>query len=322
LITGATGFTGSFLVEHYARHGWQVHGTYRDSGEDTSWLPSGVTLHQLDLRDQGLVFDLVRAVSPELVHHLAARSSVTDSLEDPLGTLHENAAAQYNVLEALLAFRRDARVVVVGSCDEYGRVTADENPIDEAQELRPGNPYALSKVVQDLMGGQYAEIHHLHVIRLRPFLQIGPRRPARFVAGSFARQLAEIEMGLREPAVHVGNLDLLRDFTDVRDVARAYALAAEYGSPGAVYNIASGKAWSLRELLSAMLSASSTQPAIVQDRVRIRQNEPPVLVGDASKLRALTGWEPTISFEQSASDTLDYWRSQVHQALAVERGRG
>jgi GDP-4-dehydro-6-deoxy-D-mannose reductase len=269
-----------------------------------------------------MVFDLVRAVSPDLVHHLAARSSVTDSFEDPMGTLQENAGAQYNVLEAALAIRHDARVVVVGSCDEYGNVAAGENPVNEAQELRPGNPYALSKVVQDLMGRQYAEIHHLHVIRLRPFLQIGPRRPARFVAGSFARQLAEIELGLQEPAVHVGNLDLLRDFTDVRDVVRAYALTAEYGPPGDVYNIASGKARSLRELLGAMLSASGTRPDIVQDRVRIRENEPPVLVGDAAKLRALTGWEPTISFEQSASDTLDYWRAKVRRALAVERGRG
>jgi len=269
-----------------------------------------------------MVFDLVRAASPDVVHHLAARSSVTDSLEDPMGTLQENAGAQYNVLEAMLAFRPGARVVVVGSCDEYGNVAAGENPVDEAQELRPGNPYALSKVVQDLMGRQYAETHHLHVIRLRPFLQIGPRRQAHFVAGSFACQLAEIELGLREPAVHVGNLDLLRDFTDVRDVARAYALAAEYGSPGDVYNVASGNVRSLRELLDAMLKASNTRPDIVQDRVRVRENEPRVLAGDAAKLRALTGWEPTISFEQSASDTLDYWRAKVRQAAAVERGRG
>ncbi len=321
MITGATGFTGSFLVEHYARQGWRVHGTYRDAAEDQSWVPAGVVLHRIDLCDKDATADLVAAVSPDVVHHLAAQSSVTASWEDPMGTLAENTVAQYNLLEALVAFRPHAHVVVVGSCDEYGNVAPEQNPLDESQELRPASPYALSKVAQDLMGRQYAEVNGLHVVRVRPFLQIGPRRPSRFVAGSFARQVAEIAEGLRDPVIHVGNIDLLRDFTDVRDVARAYALLVDAGAPGEVYNIASGTSHSLRDLLHVMMRVSGVEAEIRQEPQLTRRQEPQLLIGDSSRLRALTGWEPAVSFEQSAADTLAYWRAQVRQALVAEGER-
>lgn len=318
LITGATGFSGSALVEQYAASGYAVHGIYRNPADDRSWPPEDVEFHAVDLADGLAVLDVIGAVMPSVVHHLAAQSSAAVSLQDPMGTVTANALMQYNVLEAVRRATPDARVIVVGSCEEYGDVTPDDNPIVETQELRPMTPYALSKVLQDLMGQQYAIAHHLRVIRVRPFLQLGPRRSDQFVAGSFARQIAEIQAGLRAPIIHVGNIDLQRDFCDVRDVARALALVAEAGVPCEVYNIASGTAWTLRDLLHVMLHHAGVRADIVQDEARLRSGEPLVLVGNATRLRAATGWQPEIPFEQSAADTLSYWQLQVRRALIQE----
>jgi GDP-4-dehydro-6-deoxy-D-mannose reductase len=318
LITGATGFSGSALVAHYARCGYEVHGIFRDPTDDRTWLPEGVQVHAVDLHDGLAVLDVVRTVAPDILHHLAAQSSAAVSLQDPMGTVTANTLMQYNVLEAVRRATPDARVVVVGSCDEYGNVAPDDNPIVETHELRPLTPYALSKVVQDLMGQQYAISHHLAVIRVRPFLQLGPRRSDRFAAGTFARQIAEIELGMREPVIQVGNIDLLRDFCDVRDVARALALAAERGTAGEVYNIASGTGHTLRDLLSAMLRRAGVHADLVRDPGRIRSGEPQLLIGNAARLHAATGWAPEISFEQSAADTLSYWQAQARRSLLLE----
>ena len=282
-------------------------------------MPEGVALHHLELLDQRAVAGLVAETRPDVIHHLAAQSSVAASWKDPMRTLFENAVAQYNVLEAMLSSAPDARMVVVGSCDEYGNVAREDNPVHERQELRPSSPYALSKVTQDLMGRQYAELHGLAVVRLRPFLQIGPRRPDRFAAGSFARQVAEIERGLREPVIEVGNIDLQRDFTDVRDVARAYALIAERGQRGEVYNIASGTAHSLRDLLEVMLQTARVEAEIRVMPALKRTGEAALLIGDADRLRTATGWETRVSFEQSAADTLAYWQRRIQRMPAQGR---
>jgi GDP-4-dehydro-6-deoxy-D-mannose reductase len=321
LITGATGFTGSSLVEHCVRQGWTVVGTYHEAGEDHSWLPDGAVLRRVDLCDPAAAADLVASTQPDVVQHLAAQSSVSVSWRDPVATLVQNSAMQYNLLEAVLAHRRDARVVVVGSCDEYGDVAPEANPVSEAHELRPMSPYALSKVAQDLMGLQYATVQRLDVVRVRPFLQMGPRRTALFAVGSFARQIAEIECGMRGPSIDVGNVDLVRDLTDVRDAARAYALLAERGAPGEVYNIASGAGHSLREVIDVMLEDAGLEAEIRPQASLHRQAEVPLLVGDASRLRRTTGWAPEIPFEQSARDTLSYWRQRIRRTLVTGGNR-
>lgn len=314
LITGATGFTGSSLVELYAARGWNVHGVHRSEPDDRSWMPPEATFHRIDLRDAAAVEDLIGDLQPVVVHHLAANSSVAASWDDPLGTLDANASAQFHLLEAVRRGAPQARVVVAGSCDVYGRVAPEDNPVNETHALLPVTPYALSKVVQDLMAFQYAAIHGLAVIRARPFLQLGPRRAARFVAGSFARQIAEIEIGIRPPVIEVGNIDLQRDFTDVRDVARGLAALAEHGTSGEAYNIASGVAHSLDDMLTSMVERTGMRVDIIPiERLR-RRNEAPELVGDATKLRTETGWKPEIPFEQSAADTLAYWRERVGRA--------
>jgi len=265
------------------------------------------------------VGSLLETVCPDLVQHLAAQSSVAASWRDPMATLRDNATVQFNVLEALLAHARKARVVVVGSCDEYGDVAPEDNPVSETHELRPVNPYALSKVVQDLMGHQYCAVHGLAVIRVRPFLQLGPRRATSFVAGSFARQVAEIAAGVREPIIRVGNVDLKRDFTDVRDVVRAYAVVGQTGTPGEVYNIASGSARTLRDILNGMLREAHVEAEIRVDPDLVRRREIPLLVGDSGRLRGATGWTPTIPFDQSVADTLAYWQERIRRPLVTER---
>lgn len=318
LITGATGFTGSSLVEFYAAAGWAVHGTFRHEPEDRSWLPESAVLHHLDLRNSDEVADLVRQVHPVVVHHLAANSSVAASWNDPMGTLDANGSAQFHLLQALHQWEPGARIVVAGSCDVYGRVAPGDNPVGEDHPMLPVNPYALSKVVQDLMAFQFAEVYGMAIIRARPFLQLGPRRAERFVAGSFARQVAEIEAGRRDPVIEVGNIQLDRDFTDVRDVARALAALAECGDPGEAYNIASGEAHSLADMLDTMVREAGIQVDVRPAEHLRRGNEAPVLVGNASKLRDRTGWEPHISFEKSVADTLSYWRGRIGRIQVAE----
>lgn len=317
MITGATGFVGSALTRHYLQSGYAVHGTHLGSADEHPPLPAGLTLHAINLEDAAAVGRLIGAVGPAIVHHLAAQSSTALSLQDPMRTISTNASMQYNVLEAIRQDAPEARVLVVGSADEYGDVAPEDNPIMEEQPLRPLTPYALSKVVQDLMGLQYAVAHGLQVVRVRPFLQLGRRRSDTFAVGSFARQIAEIEAGTRPAEIHVGNIDLQRDFCDVRDVARACALAAEGGTPGDVYNIASGTAHTLRDLLATMLGVSGVQAAIVRDEGRARSTEPEILVGNAARLRHATGWTPEISFEEAATATLDDWRERVRRKVEV-----
>ncbi|MGH2444170.1 MAG: GDP-mannose 4,6-dehydratase, partial [Chloroflexota bacterium] len=232
-----------------------------------------------------------------------------------------NTTMQRNLLDSLILTRQNPCVVIAGSGDVYGNAAPELNPIHELVELRPANPYALSKAIQDLMGYQYWASHQLRIIRVRPFLQLGPRRDDRFVAGHFARQIAEIEADLREPIIRVGSIDLRRDFTDVRDVASAYIHAADHGVPGEAYNIASGVAHSLRDMLLIMLEHTRKPAEICTDPELVRPGEPALLIGDASKLRHLAGWAPTISFEQSVLDTVTYWENQVARDPVPSKGQ-
>jgi len=203
--------------------------------------------------------------------------------------------------------------LVVGSADEYGMVRPEELPIDEDTPLRPHNPYAVSKVVQDMLGYQYFASHGLHVVRVRPFNHIGPRQSPAFVTAAFAKQIAEAEAGRNPPIVKVGNLEAKRDFTDVRDMVAAYHLALSKGEPGEVYNIGSGIARSIEEVLDILLAESKIELTVQEDPARLRPSEVPMVACDARKFRACTGWEPHIPLEESLRDTLDYWREEVEE---------
>jgi GDP-4-dehydro-6-deoxy-D-mannose reductase len=281
-------------------------GDHKDLVEET-----GIALHRVDLRETAQVFELLDDIRPDYIFHLAALASVGRAWQIPWETIANNVRAQLNIFQAIVALDVKPRVLVVGSSEEYGLVGEAENPISEQTPLRPDNPYSVSKITQDMMGLQYFYSHQIPVVRVRPFNHIGPGQHLQFVVPDFASQIAKAEAGLIDPVMYVGNLDARRDFTDVRDVVRAYHLAAMQGTPGEVYNIGTGAAHSVRELLDTLLSLSTVSIDVKPDPNRMRPSDVPLSVCDASKLRRDTGWQPEITFEQSLADVLDEWRRRV-----------
>ncbi len=315
LITGGSGFAGTYLVEFLrTRPDLQVW-TCDRTGPNPRLGPAAAARHyRLDLLNPAEARQLIAEVRPDYVYHLAGQAFVGQSWSDPWGTIEVNVRAQLNLLEAALAERLNPRLLSVGSMEEYGRVAPADLPIHEDHPLRPDSPYGVSKVAQDMLGLQYFLSRGLPIIRVRPFNHIGPRQSRRFVAPAFASQIAAIEEGRQPPVIQVGNLSACRDFTDVRDVVRAYMLALEHGEPGAVYNIGSGQSHSIQSLLDRLLSLSKIKITVETDATRLRPSDVPDVVCDASRLRAATGWQPRISFEQSLGDLLAYERTQVDAA--------
>jgi GDP-4-dehydro-6-deoxy-D-mannose reductase len=254
---------------------------------------------------------IVERAKPDYIFHLAAQPLVPLSRRDPWATLANNIRLQLNILEAVARLGSMARILAVGSSEEYGLVHPDELPVKETNPLRPTSPYAVSKVAQDMLGLQYHLSHKLFTVRVRPFNHIGPRQRLGFVAPDFARQIAEAEAGSKEPIIQVGNLEPQRDFSDVRDVVRGYHAALTKGEPGEVYNLGSEQARSIGELLDGLLSMASVPLKVEQDQARLRPADVSVMVSDCSRLRARTGWQVVIPFEKSLQDVLDYWRERV-----------
>ena len=315
LVTGGSGFAGTYLVEFLRTRPDLTVWTCDRTGPSPLLGPSAAARHiRIDLLNPADARQLMAEVRPDYVYHLAGQAFVGQSWSDPWGTMEINVRAQLNLLEAALAERLNPRFLAVGSMEEYGRVAPGDLPIREAQPLRPDSPYGVSKVTQDMLGLQYFLSRGLPVIRVRPFNHIGPRQRRRFVAPAFASQIAAIEVGKQPPVMKVGNLSASRDFTDVRDVVRAYVLALEHGEPGEVYNIGSGASHSIRSLLDRLLSLSTVNISIETDTTRLRPADVPDVVCDASRLRAATGWQPRVTFDQSLSDLLDYERTQVDVA--------
>ena len=314
LITGFTGFVGSHLADYLvARGDIEVFGMHRWRSrlENVEHLGTRVRRVECDLRDAAAVRRVLREVRPDRIFHLAAQSYVPTSWLTPGETLGGNVLCQVNLFEAIRDLDLSPRVHIAGSSEEYGLVLPDEVPIREESPLRPLSPYAVSKVAQDLLGYQYWKSYRLHVVRTRGFNHTGPRRGEVFVTSNFSRQIAEIEKGLREPVVRVGNLDSIRDFTDVRDMVRAYWHALERGEPGEVYNVCSGRGYSGHQLLDILLGLSHVKVEIQQDPARMRPSDVMLLIGDASKFRGITGWEPAIPFEVTLKDLLEHWRKRV-----------
>lgn len=315
LITGITGFAGSHLAEFLlAEHPEaQVFGTHRwrSRMENVEHLDGGVELLEADLRDYSSIHQALERSRPDAVFHLAAQSFVPSSWTAPAETITTNVQGQVNLFEAIRSLKLDPTVQIACSSEQYGLVLPDEVPIKETNPLRPLSPYAVSKVAQDFLGYQYFQSYGLKVIRTRGFNHTGPRRGQPFVTSNFCRQVAAIEAGLQPPVIKVGNLDAIRDFTDVRDMVRAYWLAVEKGRPGEVYNIASGHGISIRDLLQKIIDLARVEVRIEVDPERLRPSDVEVLIGDSSKFRADTGWEPRIPFDQTVRDLLDYWRETL-----------
>ncbi|MHB0857293.1 MAG: GDP-mannose 4,6-dehydratase [Anaerolineae bacterium] len=316
LVTGIAGFAGSHLAEHLLAGGdVQLHGVTspHHATNNVAHLP-GAVLHQADLTKLEDTIRVVGAVRPDWLFHLAAQASVDEAWRAPERTLVDNLVMQLHVLQAVESLGTACRVLVVGTADEYGRALPEDLPISEDVPLRPVNPYAVSKIAQDYLGLQYHLGCGLDVVRVRPFNHIGPRQGTGFVVPDWCAQLARIEAGLAPPVLRVGNLSARRDFTDVRDVARAYRLALEHGVAGAVYNIGSGVAVAIREVLNILLDLARVDVSVEPDPARLRPSDTPISVCDAQRFIAQTGWQPRYSLRESLRDVLDDWRERVQSS--------
>jgi GDP-4-dehydro-6-deoxy-D-mannose reductase len=321
LITGITGFAGSHLAEYILAEqpGVEVFGTFRwrSRMDNVEHLGAGrVNMVEADLRDYTSVHRALEISRPDYIFHLAAQSFVPASWNAPSDTIITNVTGQTNLFEAIRSLKLDPVVQIACSSEEYGLVHPDETPIKETNPLRPLSPYAVSKVSQDYLGYQYFQSYGLKAIRTRGFNHTGPRRGQVFVTSNFCSQVAAIELGLQEPVIHVGNMEAIRDFTDVRDMVRAYWLAVTKAKPGEVYNIATGHGIHIREMLDLVLSFSRVKVETQVDPARLRPSDVEILIGDSSKFRADTGWEPRIPFEQTVRDLLDYWRKVLTERKA------
>jgi len=315
LITGVSGFVGSHLAEYLlAETDWEISGTVYGPYDNIRQVCDRLKPYPAELSRLPVVEFVLEQTHPDIIFHLAAMAVTGSSWRDPAATLQINMSMQANILQAVVNLKLDSRVIVVGSSEEYGAVPEKELPVNESAPFRPLNPYAVSKVGQDMLGLQYYLSHGIDTVRVRPFNHIGPRQRLGFVSSDFASQIARIEAGLQAPVMRVGHLGAERDFTDVRDVVRAYHLLALHGNSGEVYNVGSGHSYAVREVLDTLLLYSTASVRVEQDPERMRPSDIPRVVCDYRKLHACTGWEPRISFEESLADVLAYWRAQVGHA--------
>lgn len=314
LITGITGFVGQHTAKHLLHLGnYQIIGTYRSESslKRIDNLKEHVTLKHVDLNDEEAVKALIEETQPDHIYHLAAQASPQKSFKNPKDTIINNICAELHILEAIRQSQLKTRLLAVATGEMYGLVTQSDIPIDERTPLRPVSPYAVSKIAQDYLSLQYFYTYKIDVVRVRPFNHIGPGQHEGFVVSDFAKQIVEIEKKKREPIISVGNLEAKRDFTDVRDVVKAYALAMEEGESGEVYNIGSGTSYRINDMLQLLLKHSTAIVEIKVDPERFRPIDVPEIVCDTKKFHDKTGWKPETPFEQTIQEILDYWRKIV-----------
>jgi GDP-4-dehydro-6-deoxy-D-mannose reductase len=313
LITGVTGFVGPYLANELAAEpevelfgmAWNGH-----DQATAALLPTGMRMLTGDITDDNSIRAVLEAASPEVVFHLAGASSGAAAWRRPAECLEINALGTLRLLEGIRRLGLDATTIVASSGEVYGTADDEAHPLTEDSPLRPLSPYAASKASQDLVAAQYPRAYGMRVIRLRLFNHTGPRHPAMFVASSFARQIARIERGFQEPVLEVGNLDARRDFVDVRDVARAYRLAAQRELGGDVFNVCSGHAVSVRHILDLLVGLARCEVTVRPDPERMRPADIPLLIGDPRRFREATGWVPEIPIERTLTDLLDWWRRE------------
>lgn len=313
LVTGASGFVGKHLIRQLVREqdlevlGLGLH----LPGEAGFSSAANFDYQRCDVCEKDFFTYFIGTFRPDFVFHLAAQSSVSVSLKDPETTFKINFLSVLNLLEAVRKTGISPLIHIPCSSDEYGNVRPEELPIFETHPLKPESPYALSKVFQYYLGRHYFKHYGAKIITTRAFNHTGPGQNSNFVCSDLAKQIADIEKGLTEPVIQVGNLEAKRDFTDVRDVVRAYWSVLNKGEIGEVYNVCSGKAYAIKEVLDILLSFAKTAVKIKQDPEKARPSDIPILLGNNQKIYRTTGWKPEIPFEKTLEDVLDYWRKCV-----------
>lgn len=309
LVIGAAGFVGAYLINHLSDEcGFEVCAT-KLAHEKLETEKASV--YDLDILDIGAVTELLVKTKPDQIYHLAAQSSVKLSWDRPQLTADINIKGTINVLEAVRSVEGyNPRILLVGSGEEYGYLKPDEVPVKEDTLLRAGNIYAATKACQGMLGEIYARAYKMDIIMVRAFNHIGPGQSDIFVIADFCRQTVMAELGKREPVINVGNLEAQRDFTDVRDIVRAYAMLMKSGRSGETYNVGSGKARSIASMLETITGKSSVTIEVKQDPSRMRPSDVPVIAADITKIMNDTGWRPCISVDDTINDIMDYWRKR------------
>lgn len=311
MIIGAAGFVGNYLMEYLEKEcDMEVHVTKLPHEEISNRVCEAKT-YNLNILDKEAIVSLLFEVRPDYIFHLAAQSSVGLAWKNPCLTIDVNIKGSVNVMDAIRELYYKPRVLLIGSGEEYGHIKMGENPIKEENMIRPGNIYAATKVCQNMIASIYAQAYDMELMMVRAFNHIGPTQAPMFVVADFCKQIAEIEKGIRKPIIYVGNLEAQRDFTDVRDVVRAYAMLIDKGEPGETYNVGSGHAVSIKEILELIILLSGQDIKVEIDSNKLRPVDVPIIEADIAKLQKLTGWEPKITLKKTIKETLDYWRERV-----------
>ena len=310
LVTGATGFVGPYLVKEIKKSLFCEVITATSRATASLGIGEDKTV-QLNILDKEQISEILLSERPDYIFHLAAQSSVALSWKDPKSTVDINIIGAINLINAIQQSGYTPRVLIVGSSEEYGRVRESDIPIRENTVLIPGNVYAVTKACQNMMAAIYSRAYGMQLVMTRSFNHIGPGQSPQFVVADFCSQAVEIEKGLREPVIQVGNLSAKRDFTDVRDVVKAYCRLIQYGNPGETYNIGSGHAVAVQDILDIILAQTKAEVKVEIDPAKLRPVDVPVIEADISKLYRDTGWKPAISLVQTISDTMQYWRNHT-----------
>ena len=306
LIIGAAGFVGKYLLAHLSEtYPWQLYATKLPQ-EDIQF--DHATILDLNILEKEEILQTLKEIQPDYIFHLAAQSSVALSWKKPALTVDINIKGCLNLLDAIREADLSPKILLIGSGEEYGHISSENIPVSEGTLPRPGNIYAATKVCQNMIGSIYAQAYHMDVMLVRAFNHIGPEQAPAFVVSDFCKQVAEIEKGNSEPVIRVGNLSAKRDFTDVRDVVRAYGLLIQHGQAGETYNIGSGHAIAIQELLDRILQLSNSNITVETDVNKLRPVDVPIIEADISKLQACISWKPEIPLDQTLLETLNYWR--------------
>ena len=309
LVVGGGGFVGPYLVKHLKEEqGMEVYVTKTEK-ETLDMDCSGI--YNLDILELSQVAELLNKIRPDYIFHLAAQSSVAYSWKNPGLTIDVNIKGCVNLLDGIRQLDYKPRVLLIGSGEEYGHIKDGECPIVEDNVLRPGNIYAATKSCQNMLGKIYSDAYDMDVMMVRAFNHIGPNQTPVFVVADFCKQVADIENGQAEPVIYVGNLSARRDFTDVRDVVRAYAMLVKDGKRGETYNVGRGHAVAIQEILESIVALSDKDIEVRVDESKLRPVDVPIIEPDITKIRETVGWEPEIELETTLKETLEYWRRET-----------
>lgn len=324
LVTGITGMTGSHLAELLLKRNHEVIGVIREhsSLDNVAHFLHDIDLIRVDMLDTESVSQGIQRLHPDGIFHLAAQTHVAESWHMSSNTLATNIIPVVNILEAVRRQRLETVVHVASSSEVYGRVSPPDNPVSETTITRPANPYAVSKLMQEYTAHQYFSRYDIKTIVTRAFNHTGPRRREQFVESHLAKQFAEMQLGLRKPVIVIGNLESRRDFTDVRDVARAYLDLVDSHQYGETFNVCSGHPIKIAQILTRLREMTGINPQVVQDPSRLRASDHPVVYGSFDKLHHATGWQPTYDFTSTLKDLIDHWRLVLSTASTDQLSAG